>query len=108
MNDVIIREKEMPYYMKAYTKVDADGIDNIYVNSDLSYENKQKAIKHELSHITKNHLTNESEVEKVEVEVDENFDNVLILSRGNKSDNENSIKIKQIMSAIADEALKGK
>lgn len=42
---------DLPCRIKAMTTMDNDGFYNIYVNARLNYEEQQKAIEHELTHI---------------------------------------------------------
>ena len=51
MNDYAIRFITLPYTVKGVTVMDNDGFYNVYINSQLSIEEKRKAIKYELEHI---------------------------------------------------------
>ena len=53
MNDYIIRYIALPYLVKGVTVMDTDGFYNIYINSQLSFEEQEKAIRHELEHINR-------------------------------------------------------
>lgn len=53
MNDYIIRYIALPYSVKGVTVMDKDGFYNIYINSQLSFEEQDKAIRHELEHINR-------------------------------------------------------
>ena len=54
MNEYCIRFIPLPTTLKGITVEDSSGFYNIYINSSLSYEEQQKAIKHEISHVTGN------------------------------------------------------
>ena len=54
MNEYCIRFIPLPITLKGITVEDSSGFYNIYINSSLSYEEQQKAIKHEISHVTGN------------------------------------------------------
>ena len=45
--NVFIREMKMPLTIRAFTVPDENGDYNIYINSDLSDEAKEEALKHE-------------------------------------------------------------
>jgi len=51
--DYCIRYIDLPYTVKAMTVQDVEGFYNIYVNTHCCYEEQQKAIKHELIHISR-------------------------------------------------------
>ena len=52
--NIFIREMKMPLTIRAFTVPDANGDYNIYINSNLSDEAKEEALKHEKLHIEKN------------------------------------------------------
>ena len=54
MNEYCIRFIPLPTTLKGITVEDSSGFYNIYINDSLSYEEQQKAIRHELSHVTGN------------------------------------------------------
>ncbi len=54
MNEYCIRFIPLPTTLKGITVEDSSGFYNIYINDSLSYEEQQKAIQHELSHVTGN------------------------------------------------------
>ena len=56
MNDVILRYKEMPLSVEAFTVTDENDDYNIYINSSLCYSTQEKAKQHERSHIKQNHF----------------------------------------------------
>ena len=56
MNDVILRYKEMPLSVEAFTVTDENDDYNIYINSSLCYSTQEKAKQHELAHIQQNHF----------------------------------------------------
>lgn len=51
MEEFCIRYISLPCTINGVTVEDACGFYNIYINSSLSYEEQQRAIKHELRHI---------------------------------------------------------
>ena len=52
--NIFIREMKMPLTIRAFTVPDENGDYNIYINSDLSDEAKEEALKHEKLHIENN------------------------------------------------------
>ncbi len=61
-----IRLLDMPCSVKAVTAMDEEGYCNIYVNSKLSLEAQQKAVKHELVHIRKDDFHNALDIRDAE------------------------------------------
>lgn len=51
MDDIFVREKRMPYHVRAFVMPDAAGDYNIYINDRLSDEEKTEAFAHEMRHI---------------------------------------------------------
>lgn len=51
MRDIIIREISMPGSVRAFTLPDEQGDYNVYINSSLSAEQRQRSFLHELGHI---------------------------------------------------------
>lgn len=47
---------KLPLTVKGVTVLDSDGNYNVYINILLSYDTQQKATKHEIKHITKEHF----------------------------------------------------
>ena len=58
MNDYIVRYISLPCTVKGVTVMDKDGFYNIYINSQLSFEEQKKAIRHELQHIDREDFYN--------------------------------------------------
>lgn len=56
MGDIFIRGLAMPITVKGVTVLDSDGNYNVYINTLLCDEAKQRTIKHEITHITKEHF----------------------------------------------------
>lgn len=56
MDNIIMRLIELPRRVNAVTVTDDDGDYNIYFNSRLSEHEVKKALRHEIKHITFNHL----------------------------------------------------
>lgn len=66
MDEYYIRYVPLPVSLKGITVEDAAGFYNIYINSLLSYEEQQKAIKHELTHVLRNDFDQEKPLQLVE------------------------------------------
>lgn len=58
MNDYIVRYIDLPCTVKGVTVMDKDGFYNIYINSQLSFEEQKKAVHHELHHIAREDFDN--------------------------------------------------
>lgn len=56
MGEIIIRYLSMPCSIEACTATDSNDDYNIYINSNLSFQEQEKAKQHELSHIQQNHF----------------------------------------------------
>ena len=56
MNNIICRIVELPARVNAVTVVDEGGYFNIYVNSLLSEDERQRAFRHELRHVRMRHF----------------------------------------------------
>lgn len=56
LGDIYIRGIELPLKIKGVTVLDSEGNFNVYINILLSYDVQQKATKHEIRHIKKNHF----------------------------------------------------
>lgn len=54
MDNYRIRYIDLPCTVNGLTIEDADGFYNIYINSKLSVDRQNEAIKHELTHIKRN------------------------------------------------------
>lgn len=66
MNYILIRELEMPITIRAFTVPDENGDFNIYVNSLLSNEAKEKSLSHEKRHIKNNDFASSEIVKLIE------------------------------------------
>jgi len=51
MEQVIIRELNMPDGIKGFVKLDSEGDYNVYINAKYNIETKIKVFEHELRHI---------------------------------------------------------
>lgn len=60
MNDYCIRFILLPFTTRGMTVEDTEGFFNIYINSELSLEAQQDAIRHELAHISRDDFDAES------------------------------------------------
>ena len=63
---IYIREMKMPLTIRAFTVPDENGDFNIYINSDLSDEAKEEALKHEKLHIENNDFASDELARKIE------------------------------------------
>lgn len=68
MDNVLIWELSFRSTVYGITVLDAEGDYNVYINSNLSPEKKQKALEHELRHIQCGHLYKCSTIEDDELE----------------------------------------
>ena len=59
---IFIRPLALPHAVRAVTLPNEDGTFDIYINSNLPEELRQKALEHELKHIRKDHFYNEDPV----------------------------------------------
>ena len=51
MENIIIRTIPLPTAVRAFTVADESGDYNVYINSHLSFEQQQKSLAHEATHI---------------------------------------------------------
>jgi len=65
--DVFFIAASLPSFVKAFLKCD-EGTYYIYINNELSIEEKEKAIKHEYLHLIQNDMENEEPVAVIEKE----------------------------------------
>ena len=65
MEDYCIRYVALPPTVRGMTAC-ADGFYNVYINACLSYEEQQKAIKHELEHIKRNDFYSDAPIGEIE------------------------------------------
>ena len=56
MQEIIVREIEMPYSVKGCVVLDEDDNYNVYINALISDAEKMKALIHETEHIYKHHF----------------------------------------------------
>lgn len=70
MDDVIVRLTRLPHKAEGTTTVDEDGDYNVYLNTEIGDEKRQKALHHELSHIRNGHFYDEKPVDEDEAEAD--------------------------------------
>lgn len=67
MNDVFVRYGEyMPDCIKGHVSEDENGDYNIYINPALSRDMQRVTLNHELRHITRDDLNNETPIKEVE------------------------------------------
>ena len=51
LHDIIIRIRDLPYFIHGVTITNPDGSYNVYLNAHDSYERQEQAKQHELEHI---------------------------------------------------------
>lgn len=56
MGEIFIRGIKLPLTVKGVTVLDSDGNYNVYINIMLSNETQSKAVRHEITHIKKEHF----------------------------------------------------
>jgi len=56
LGEIFIRGLKLPLTVKGVTVLDSDGNYNVYINIMLSNETQSKAVKHEITHIKKEHF----------------------------------------------------
>lgn len=66
-DDYIVRLARFPAHVKAVTCIDETGFANVYINSQLSTEEKKAAIRHELKHIRRDDAFNALPIQTVEL-----------------------------------------
>lgn len=66
MDNYRIRYIDLPCTVNGLTIEDADGFYNIYINSKLSVDRQNEAIRHELSHIKRNDFDNKKSLQEAE------------------------------------------
>ena len=70
MNEVIVRIRDFPCGTNGVTVMDENGDYNIYINAKLSEIEQQRAYKHELEHINRDHFYSDKEVKVMEEEAE--------------------------------------
>lgn len=80
MNNVLIREIELPATVEGVTVKDTEGNYNIYINSLLSPEKKQETLEHELRHIQCDHHYTDTAVADDEIEANQILSPIPILN----------------------------
>ena len=71
----------MPVIVPAVTSTDENGDYNVYINSNLSFIAQERAKKHELEHINRNHFYRNSSVAQDEAEADALSLNVTVVEK---------------------------
>lgn len=66
MNEIIIRNQDMPYFIKGQVLLDSNGDYNIYINAKLSTEIQKKVLKHELNHVKNMDFNNNDSIYQIE------------------------------------------
>ncbi len=67
MENIILRELDMPLTVRAFTIPDANGNFNIYININLSDEAKRKSLEHEMLHINNNDFGSDDMARNIEM-----------------------------------------
>ena len=65
MEEYCIRYINLPLTIRGMTAC-SEGFYNVYINASLSFEEQQKAIKHELTHIKRDDFYSDDPIEKIE------------------------------------------
>ena len=63
--DYCVRYINLPISIRGITVFNGDFY-NIYINAKLSYEEQQRAIHHELTHVKRNDFYSEAAIEEIE------------------------------------------
>ena len=71
MNEIIVRFVAMPVTVKGMTVTDDNNDYNIYINSNIAYNEQQTAFEHEMHHVEHNHLYNSDSAKTNEIQVEE-------------------------------------
>ena len=66
MNRVIVRLMQLPYHVNAFTMMDENDDYNIYINTRLTAEKRDKAYMHELRHIKRKDFHNFLPIQEAE------------------------------------------
>ena len=69
MNEIIVRELQLPPGIRAYTLPDAQGDYNIYLNCTLTAEQRQNSLRHEEAHITRGDFYSDRPARELEAEL---------------------------------------
>ncbi|MBR3238479.1 MAG: hypothetical protein IKF99_08595 [Oscillospiraceae bacterium] len=70
MNDIFVREIELPYKYKGFIKEDEDGNYNIYVRRGDPPEVQRETVRHEVEHAIQGHLQRDRDLEECEEEAE--------------------------------------
>ena len=65
MMEYCVRYINLPVSIRGITVLN-NGFYNIYINAKLSYEEQQRAIRHELTHVKRNDFYSEAAIEEIE------------------------------------------
>lgn len=63
---VIVRLIKLPHTIRAFTAVDPDGNENVYINESLTATEQRKALRHEMRHISQGDTESETPVRILE------------------------------------------
>lgn len=61
-----VRLIDLPYGVNGMVSFDVDGFANIYINAHLTYEERAKAVRHELRHIANGDTYNALDIRNIE------------------------------------------
>ena len=84
MYDVFVRVLKLPRKVKGVTVTDSEGAYCVFVNSEISKKEQQKALLHELKHIKLQHLYNNLPVLINEREAEEAGLNLKVVAENNR------------------------
>lgn len=68
MNDIFVRQRRLPLWVKGQVLLDEDGDYNIYLNDAFNFETQKKVLQHELAHVNNRHFHTENSVKHIEDE----------------------------------------
>lgn len=66
MDEIIVRNTDLPYFIRGQVLLDADGNYNIYINSRLSQEIQAKTLLHEMNHVHNQDFDNNEDIRAIE------------------------------------------
>ncbi len=66
IENIFIRKIPLPCGVRAFTVPDEQGDYNIYLNSNLTFEQQKKSLEHETSHIKRGDFEKDSEASLIE------------------------------------------
>lgn len=64
--DFCVRIIDLPHSVKGFVTYDEDGFPNIYLNARISRYEQQRAMRHELAHISRQDAFSDEEIRNIE------------------------------------------